>query len=188
MTGFSAVPVPDEFEDDHDRRWAGVARVVGPDWARLPSLTIGLFGVQMLWSVEMSYGQVPPVRFETTLLMSRYSLTVPALTRPVKIVHGHRLPRRSTLRSHRAAHDRHVSARSFVVQALTTSLSGILADNSKSRFGRRRPFIMVCAALCAFATLLLGFTRPFATIFTTLASPSVSYPFPYNELHSPAAE
>lgn len=57
MTGFSAVLAADDVDDDHDRRWSGVARVVGPPWTRLPSLTVGLFGVQMLWSVEMSYGQ-----------------------------------------------------------------------------------------------------------------------------------
>lgn len=56
MTGFSAVPIADESEDDHNRRWAGVAHVAGPVWTQLPTLTIGLFGVQMLWSVEMSYG------------------------------------------------------------------------------------------------------------------------------------
>ena len=57
MTGFS--PIADESQDDH-RRWAGVARVAGPLWTRLPSLTVGFFGVSMLWSVEMSYGKVPP--------------------------------------------------------------------------------------------------------------------------------
>ncbi|KAF8546365.1 hypothetical protein OG21DRAFT_1367708, partial [Imleria badia] len=36
---------------------------------------------------------------------------------------------------------------------------GILADNSRSRFGRRGPFVVVSVPLCAFATLLLGFTR-----------------------------
>ena len=56
MTGFAAVPFADEAQDDHDRRWAGVGRVVGPTWTHLPSLTVGLLGVQMLWSVEMSYG------------------------------------------------------------------------------------------------------------------------------------
>lgn len=66
---------------------------------------------------------------------------------------------------------------------LTISSLGILADNSKSRFGRRRPFIVVCAALCAFSTLLLGFTRPFATIFTILDSDSVSHPFPRTACH-----
>ena len=43
----AAVPLA----DDDDRRWAGVGRVAGPVWARLPSLTVGFFGVVMLWSV-----------------------------------------------------------------------------------------------------------------------------------------
>jgi solute carrier family 45 protein 1/2/4 len=38
-----------------DARWSGTARVVGPRWAHLPTLTIGLLGVQIFWSVEMSY-------------------------------------------------------------------------------------------------------------------------------------
>ena len=63
MTGFSAVPVADESEDD-GCRWAGVPRVVGPAWSQFPSLTVGLFGVQMLWSVEMSYGQVLPTHLK----------------------------------------------------------------------------------------------------------------------------
>lgn len=51
--------------------------------------------------------------------------------------------------------------------------SGVLADNSKSRFGRRRPLIGVSAALCCVATLLFGYARPFAGLFTTPGSPSV---------------
>lgn len=65
MTGFAAVPLADEAQDDRGRRWAGVARVVGPAWTRLPSLTVGLFGVQMLWSVEMSYGSVSATHLGT---------------------------------------------------------------------------------------------------------------------------
>ncbi|KAJ7172933.1 MFS general substrate transporter [Mycena crocata] len=36
-------------------RWKGTARVLGPTWTHLPTLTIGLLGVQIFWSVEMSY-------------------------------------------------------------------------------------------------------------------------------------
>ncbi|KAH0831034.1 hypothetical protein J3R83DRAFT_13536 [Lanmaoa asiatica] len=138
MTGFSAVPIADDAEDDHDCRWAGVARVAGPVWTQLPSLTIGLFGVQMLWSVEMSYASP----YLLSLGLSKSLMAIVFLAGPLSV--------------------------------LTTKSLGTLADNSKSRFGRRRPFIVVCAALCAFATLLLGFTRQFATIFTTLDSVSTS--------------
>ncbi|KAL4068896.1 hypothetical protein V8B97DRAFT_1970583 [Scleroderma yunnanense] len=51
-------------------------------------------------------------------------------------------------------------------------LIGILTDNSKSRFGRRRPFIVAGVALCCCATLLLGFARPVASIFVSLGSSS----------------
>ncbi|KAJ8507140.1 hypothetical protein ONZ45_g10460 [Pleurotus djamor] len=43
---------------------------------------------------------------------------------------------------------------------------GVLADNSTSRWGRRRPYMIGGSVLCAFAMLLLGYTRPFASIFT----------------------
>ncbi|KAJ6617092.1 hypothetical protein B0H10DRAFT_1878615, partial [Mycena sp. CBHHK59/15] len=36
-------------------RWKGTPRVLGPRWTHLPTLTIGLLGVQIFWSVEMSY-------------------------------------------------------------------------------------------------------------------------------------
>ncbi|KAG8215937.1 major facilitator superfamily domain-containing protein [Butyriboletus roseoflavus] len=132
MTGFSAVHIA---EDDSNRRWAGVPRVAGPVWTQLPTLTVGLFGVQMLWSVEMSYASP----YLLSLGLSKSLMAVVFLAGPLS---------------------------GLIVQPMI----GILADNSKSRFGRRRPFIVACAALCAFSTLLLGFTRPFATIFTTLDS------------------
>ncbi|KAI0301333.1 hypothetical protein BC826DRAFT_1090061 [Russula brevipes] len=51
-------------------------------------------------------------------------------------------------------------------------LIGVMADNSKSRFGRRRPFIVIGVALCSMAVILLGFTRNFASIITTWGSPA----------------
>ena len=56
MTGTSGIILADEDGITERGQWAGVARVLGPPWARLPSLTVGLLGVQVLWSVEMSYG------------------------------------------------------------------------------------------------------------------------------------
>lgn len=55
-----------------------------------------------------------------------------------------------------------------------TPAAGVLADNSKSRFGRRRPYMLIGVAICMCAMLLLGFTRNFASIFTTWGSPAVS--------------
>ena len=56
--GFGGLQVADG--EDADVRWAGVSRILGPRWAQLPLLTIGLLGVQILWSVEMSYGEQLP--------------------------------------------------------------------------------------------------------------------------------
>jgi solute carrier family 45, member 1/2/4 len=55
-------------------------------------------------------------------------------------------------------------------------LIGLLADKSKSRFGRRRPYILGGVAVCSLALLLLGFTRNVAGIFTTIPSATVRRP------------
>lgn len=55
MTGFSALPHTDVGEEN-DTRWQGSAKVSGPKLLRMPLITIGLFGLQIIWSVEMSYG------------------------------------------------------------------------------------------------------------------------------------
>ena len=52
--GFSAIPVAEQ--GGHDAHLAGIARILGPRWAQLTAITIGLLGVQVFWSVEMSYG------------------------------------------------------------------------------------------------------------------------------------
>jgi hypothetical protein len=55
MTGFSLPTAPEEGSDHH-RNFKGVSRILGPKWAQLPTITLGMLGVQILWSVEMSYG------------------------------------------------------------------------------------------------------------------------------------
>ena len=42
--------------EHHRRNFKGVSRILGPKWTQLPTITIGMLGVQILWSVEMSYG------------------------------------------------------------------------------------------------------------------------------------
>jgi solute carrier family 45 protein 1/2/4 len=59
MTGFGALSIADEAVPEGSAQWAGVAKVLGPPWARLPTLTIGLVGVQVMWSIEMAYGEQP---------------------------------------------------------------------------------------------------------------------------------
>ena len=56
MTGYSDSLVLDGEDDGGERRFSGEALVLGPLWARLPSLTVGHLGVSVLWSLEMSSG------------------------------------------------------------------------------------------------------------------------------------
>ncbi len=53
--------------------------------------------------------------------------------------------------------------------------AGFLADNSTSRFGRRRPYMLLGTVICIFAMLLLGFTRTAASVFTGWNNSAVSY-------------
>ncbi|KAI0640369.1 hypothetical protein C8Q79DRAFT_921838 [Trametes meyenii] len=147
MTGFSAIPLAEDG-GDHGAQLAGIARILGPRWAQLPAITIGLLGVQVFWSVEMSYS----TPYLLSLGLSKAAVAIVFLAGPIS---------------------------GLVIQPLIgTSPSGppcccphlesllrVLADNSKSRFGRRRPYMLFGALICTCAMLLLGFTRPFASIF-----------------------
>lgn len=59
MTGFAALPVAENGGQDNDKsvHLTGISKILGPSWLQLPALTIGLLGVQIMWSVEMSYGK-----------------------------------------------------------------------------------------------------------------------------------
>jgi solute carrier family 45, member 1/2/4 len=57
MTGFGALSMADEAASEGSAQWAGVAKVLGRRWARMPALTVGLAGVQVMWSIEMAYGE-----------------------------------------------------------------------------------------------------------------------------------
>ena len=56
MTGSFALPIGDPNGELKGSVWAGRARVRGPRWAQLPLLTVGMLGLQIVWSVEMAYG------------------------------------------------------------------------------------------------------------------------------------
>ncbi|KAI0355283.1 MFS general substrate transporter [Trametes cingulata] len=137
MTGFSSIPLAEEGGARDGAQLAGVAKILGPRWAQLPAITIGLLGVQVFWSVEMSYG----TPYLLSLGLSKAAVAIVFLAGPVS---------------------------GLVVQPLI----GVLADNSKSRFGRRRPYMVFGCIICTAAMLLLGFTRPFASIF--LPRPSIA--------------
>jgi len=56
MTGYTSLPIAEDGYGDQQQQLRGGARILGPRWAHLPNITIGLLGVQIFWSVEMSYG------------------------------------------------------------------------------------------------------------------------------------
>ncbi|KAF9474838.1 MFS general substrate transporter [Pholiota conissans] len=133
MTGFAALPVTEQ-EEQH-QQFKGISKVSGPTWARLPAITIGLLGVQIFWSVEMSYASP----YLLSLGLSKSSMAVVFVAGPLS---------------------------GLIMQPLI----GVLADNCTSRFGRRRPYMMLGTAICMSAMLLLGFTRPVASVFTAWGS------------------
>ncbi|KDR74758.1 hypothetical protein GALMADRAFT_269030 [Galerina marginata CBS 339.88] len=132
MTGFSSLPLaPEEGHDDQQQTFKGVSKILGPRWAHLPTITVGLLGVQIFWSVEMSYASP----YLLSLGLSKSNMAVVFIAGPLS---------------------------GLIMQPLI----GVLADNSTSRFGRRRPYMMLGTIICIAAMLLLGFTRPVASIFT----------------------
>ncbi|KAF4603016.1 hypothetical protein EYR38_003421 [Pleurotus pulmonarius] len=134
MTGFASLPIADEGagHDDSTRQFGGVSKIIGPRWAHLPTITVGLLGVQIFWSVEMSYASP----YLLSLGLSKSNMAVVFLAGPLS---------------------------GLIMQPII----GVLADNSTSRFGRRRPYMIGGSIVCACAMLLLGYTRPFASIFTS---------------------
>ncbi|KAL5498014.1 hypothetical protein ACEPAH_2945 [Sanghuangporus vaninii] len=134
MTGFSALAVADDREED-EVRWSGVSRILGPRWLQLPVLTVGLLGVQVLWSVEMSQASPYLIR----LGLSKSLTAIAFLAGPLS---------------------------GLLVQPLI----GVIADHSESRFGRRRPYMLLASLICAGSMLLLGYTREFVSFFSSRES------------------
>ncbi|EIW74070.1 MFS general substrate transporter [Coniophora puteana RWD-64-598 SS2] len=133
--GFGPLVTEDGGADD--ARWIGQPRIIGPSWSRLPAITIGLLGVQLSWSVEMSYASP----YLLSLGLSKSWMAIVFIAGPLS---------------------------GLIVQPLI----GVVADYSKSSFGRRRPFIVCATLICSFALLLLGFTRHVAALFTSWRSHS----------------
>ncbi|KZO99261.1 hypothetical protein CALVIDRAFT_477540 [Calocera viscosa TUFC12733] len=122
-------------ETDNERHWAGYASVKGPRWARMFLLTVCLLGLQMTWSIEMSYA------FPSLLTMgvSKALMSLVLVAGPLS---------------------------GLVVQPLI----GVFADRSKSRWGRRRPFMLAGCMISMGSLLLLGFTRNFASLLVDVSS------------------
>ena len=96
-----------------------------------------------------------------------------------QVPHGHGFPRWTSFRLDSSAFSGWVCSYDFLAPARTTtrlahqSMPGLLADNSKSRFGRRRPYMIGGSLLCALSMLLLGYTRSVSSIVTPPGSVAV---------------
>ena len=137
MTGFIASFGPDP--QCSAQKFRGTAHVFGPKWTHLPTLTVGMLGVSIFWSVEMGYASP----YLLSLGLSKSSMAAVFAAGPLS---------------------------GLVVQPLM----GALADNSTSRFGRRRPYMLLGTGICVAAMLLLGFTKGVAAIFTGWDNTAVS--------------
>ena len=62
--------------------------------------------------------------------------------------------------------------------------AGVLTDNSKSRFGRWHSFVTGGATVTAAVTILFGFTRPVAGMFSEMGSRLVRAPTTYGIVDS----
>ncbi|RDB28230.1 General alpha-glucoside permease [Hypsizygus marmoreus] len=76
MTGF--VPLPDAGHS-RTQKFVGKARIMGPKWSHMLTLTIGLLGVQIFWSVEMGYASP----YLLSLGLSKSSMAVVFLAGPL---------------------------------------------------------------------------------------------------------
>ncbi|CAK5284525.1 unnamed protein product, partial [Mycena citricolor] len=112
----------------------------GPRWLHVPLLTIGLLGVSILWSVEMSYGELDRLVRKLRFYVPRgppYLLSLglsPSLVAIVFLAGP---------------------LSGFIVQPII----GVVADNSTSAWGRRRPYMIAGSLVSGAAMLVLGFTR-----------------------------
>ncbi|KAJ9099137.1 hypothetical protein QFC21_004016 [Naganishia friedmannii] len=107
--------------------WVGKPHVVGPEWMKMPLLTIGMLGLQCVWSIEMGYAS--PYLLDLGLSKSLMSLVFVA--GPLS---------------------------GLIMQPII----GVLADRSRSRFGRRRPFMLAGCVVSVFAMMLLSWAREVA--------------------------
>ncbi|WWC90419.1 uncharacterized protein L201_005354 [Kwoniella dendrophila CBS 6074] len=62
----------EQGNERHSVQWVGTAQVKGPKWAKMPLLTVGMLGIQCVWSIEMGYAS--PYLLELGLSKSFMSL------------------------------------------------------------------------------------------------------------------
>lgn len=105
-----------------------------------------------------------------------YSFTISPFSWSVKIEYGCRLRCWTSVGSHHATSYRQARLQPVPVAFNNVFLAtGTLADNSISRFGRRRPYMLLGTLICMGGMLLLGFTRPIASLFTSWETNAVCF-------------
>ena len=104
------------------------------------------------------------------------SIAVPSLTRTLQVSHVCSIRSRASVRVNSTAFDWYVL---FVLlcsqpsnESILPNSVGVLADNSTSRYGRRRPYMLLGSLLCAVAMLILGFTP---SVAGWLSTPGTSF-------------
>lgn len=137
---------------------------------QLPLLTLGLMGGQCVWSTEMAFAGP----FLLHLGMSKSHMSAVFVAGPLsgllvqpsigKILAGssRRIkPPCRCLKNLAWTLTSSLYARSLVL------LTGLISDASTSRWGRRRPLLLLSTTICAFSLLQLGFARPMASIISS---------------------
>ena len=104
MTGFSTLPTRGDEGALRNMQWSGEPKVLGPSWLRMPLLTVGMLGLQIIWSVEMSYGTL-----STNLTLIRLTLcsfSILNISGGIEEFHVHRVSCGASVRIGRTAINR----------------------------------------------------------------------------------
>ena len=176
----------------HHDRFRSSASVRGRSWTARPELQRSLtyFGTEMgatsnhsRWvagssNVVECRDVLRCVLLVPNMLINLSSCVSSALfnfTGTIQVKHGYCIYCGTAFWTYHATTNRHMMHAFLFIKASpdSTRLLGVLADNCTSRFGRRRPYMLLGSVICAFSMLLLGFTRPVASIFTESGSHSV---------------
>lgn len=133
----------------------GEAQVIGPSWAHAPILGTVFFGTQIIWSIEMAYGGSGPTMLQNFGHVTNCKLEASSY------LHSLGLSKAAASMILLAA-----PLSGLVVQPLV----GAFADRMKSRYGRRRPFMLIGSLTCAISMLVLSWAQALSSFFGGVSS------------------
>ena len=134
----------------------GEARVIGPHWAHAPILGSVFFGTQVIWSTEMAYGMSHTLQISVVSLNSNSEAS--------SYLHSLGLSKAAACLVLLAG-----PLSGLVVQPL----AGAFADRTTSRYGRRKPFMLIGSLACAISMLVLSWAQELSSALNGV-SPDVS--------------